>query len=147
MLIQMDELPDRLRGAAFSDDDSLIAEYEAFDSARDKKIASLYKAFSTRQIDCAIEKTEPSKIGRSTVYIWTSSSREDSALQRTDWLCDEVTHTVMAMGHYTISTKPTKPSYTDRDAEPVEGTVYGWKFGQDEEPDVAVYFESCTFLV
>lgn len=147
MVIHIDEFPNRLRGALFSENDSLIAEHEEFESARDKKIASLYKAFSTRQIDCAIEKTRPSKIGRSTIYLWTSSSREDGALQRTDWLCDEVTHTVMAMGHYTISINSRNPSYTDRDAEPVEGTVYGWKFGQDEEPDVAVYFENCTFFV
>lgn len=144
MIIQIDKLPDRLRGALFSGDDSLIAEHNSFESVQDEKIASLYKAFSMRQIDCAIEKTEPTEIGRSTIHLWTSSSREDGALQRTDWLCDEVTLTVMAMGHYTVSLNS---SYTDKDADPVEGTVYGWKFGQDEEPDVAVYFESCTFLV
>lgn len=144
MVIQIDKLPDRLRGALFSGDDSLIAEHDSFESVQDEKIASLYKAFLMRQIDCAIEKTEPTEIGRSTIHLWASSSREDGSLQRTDWLCDEVTRTVMAMGHYTVSLNS---SYTDKDADPVEGTVYGWKFGQDEEPDVAVYFESCTFLV
>ena len=143
MIIHIDEFPNRLRGALFSGDDSLIAEHEAFESVQDKKIASLYKAFLAKQIDCAIEKTEPTEIGRSTIYLWTSSSREDGALQRTDWLCDEITHTVTAMGHYTVLLNP----YIDKDADPVEGTVYGWRFGQDEEPDVAVYFESCTFLV
>lgn len=145
MVIQIDKLPGRLRGALFSGDDSLIAEHDSFESVQEKKIASLYKAFSMRQIDCAIEKTEPTEIGRSIIYLWTSSSREDGALQRTDWLCDEVTRTVMAMGHYTVSLN--NPSYIDKDADPVEGTVYGWKFGQNEEPEVAVYFESCTFHV
>lgn len=96
----------------------------AFTSAladEESKINSMYKKLLSQEEDYFVQKDEPSAQGKSLIYTWTRSSRPESTIQMTVWLCNDTEKVITALSHHDVKSADDM----SRNAKPMSGIVYG----------------------
>jgi len=88
---------------AFGTDSERAAEQaaEEAENALQADYKSLYNSLVSGLVDYFYHESEPSKIGRSLVEVWTRSSRKDVTVQRTTFL-KVPSGELLAMSHHDI---------------------------------------------
>lgn len=120
--------------AAFRDDGAR-EKYDEAIAIEHQKLHKMYDALVHNRVDYFVQKTTPSKIGRSLVFTWTRSSRPGVKIQMTTWLVKDEKKTFYALSHDNVEDEED----FSLKAMPDDGDVYGVQ-AESEEPEFITGF-------